>query len=312
MAFNLVVRTEGDPRRFEQTVRQAFLSVDNTQPIYQVRPLEDYVAESQAARRFTLMLLGLFGGLAVVLAAVGIYGVISYAVSLRTRELGIRMALGAERGDMIGMVLREGLTLVALGTRAWIRWFAAAHAIPRFLLFQVRPADLTIALAVTLTLSAVALLANYLPARKASRVDPIRTRCATNRPVGMTAESRSQFHAGQALPGISEDEAATIVHSELGLGLSQRKIPNADLEIPHYGPTQGWPIQLCIGPTAILGDTRVASRRTTVAEQSLFSYSQGLMQALPTRRNCSYLSLPNPGSTSCSIVRFSCAPLALH
>ena len=171
--YNLVVRTEGDPRRFEQTVRQAFLSVDNTQPIYQVRPLEDYVAESQAARRFTLMLLGLFGGLAVVLAAVGIYGVISYAVSLRTRELGIRLALGAERGDMIGMVLREGLTLVLSGLALG---FAGSLLLTRFLaslLFQVRPADLTIALAVTLTLSAVALLANFLPARKASRVDPI-------------------------------------------------------------------------------------------------------------------------------------------
>ncbi len=171
--FNLVVRTAGDPRRFEQTVRQAFLSVDNTQPIYQVRPLEDYVAESQAARRFTLMLLGLFGSLALVLAAVGIYGVISYAVSLRTRELGIRMALGAARNDVLGMVLRQGLTLVGTGLAGG---FVASLLLTRFLsslLFEVRPIDLATSLAVSMTLAGVALLANYLPARKASKLDPI-------------------------------------------------------------------------------------------------------------------------------------------
>jgi putative ABC transport system permease protein len=171
--YNVVVRTRGDPRRFEQTVRQAFLSVDNTQPIDQLRPLEDYVAESQAARRFTLMLLGLFGGLALLLAAVGIYGVISYAVSLRTRELGIRMALGAERQDVVTMVLREGFTLVAIGL---IIGFAASLLLTRFLaslLFEVRPGDFATLSLVTVTLAGIALLANYLPARKASRVDPI-------------------------------------------------------------------------------------------------------------------------------------------
>jgi putative ABC transport system permease protein len=172
-SYNLVARTSGDPRRLEQTVRQAFLSVDNTQPVYQVRPLEDYVAESQAARRFTLMLLGLFGGLALLLAAVGIYGVISYAVSLRTRELGIRMALGAARRDVLGMVLRQGLTLVTAGLAVG---FAASMLLTRFLtslLFHVRPIDLATSLAVTFMLAAVALAANYFPARKASRLDPI-------------------------------------------------------------------------------------------------------------------------------------------
>lgn len=172
-AFNLAVRTKGDPRLFEQTVRQAFLSIDNTQPLHQVRPLEDYVAESQAARRFTLTLLALFGALALVLAVVGIYGVISYVVSLRTRELGIRIALGAAREDLMGMVLRQGLKPVGLGLMAG---FAASVLLTRFLsslLFQVRPVDFVTSLAVTITLAAAALIANYLPARRASRVDPV-------------------------------------------------------------------------------------------------------------------------------------------
>ncbi len=171
--FNLAARTSGDPRQMEQTVRQAIMSVDNTQPIFHVEPLENYVAQSLAARRFTLMLLGLFCGLALLLAAVGIYGVISYAVSLRTRELGIRMALGAARQDVLRMVLQQGLLLVIVGLAVG---FAASLALTRFLtslLFEVRPADQMTSVVVTLTLAAVALLANYLPARRASKVDPM-------------------------------------------------------------------------------------------------------------------------------------------
>ena len=170
--FNLAARTTGDPGLMEQTVRQAFLSADNTQPVYHVRPLEDYIAESLAARRFTLLLLGLFGALALALAAVGIYGVISYAVSLRTRELGIRMALGAARRDVLQMVLRQGLKLAATGL---VVGLVASVMFTRFLtslLFQVKPADLLTTLAVLATLAAVALLANYVPARRASRLDP--------------------------------------------------------------------------------------------------------------------------------------------
>ena len=118
------------------------------------------------------MLLGLFGVLALVLAAVGIYGVISYAVSLRTRELGIRMALGAKQRDVLRMVLRQGLKLVASGL---LLGFAASLILTRFLtslLFQVKPIDLVTTLAVAATLAAIGLLANYLPARRASRVDP--------------------------------------------------------------------------------------------------------------------------------------------
>ncbi len=171
--FNLVARTSGDPRHFESSLRQVFLSVDNTQPISQVQPLEDYVADSLATRRFTLMLLALFGGLALMLAAIGIYGVISYAVSLRTRELGIRMALGAARGNVLSMVLRQGLQLIVTGL---VLGLAVSVVLTRFLsslLFQVRPMDLMTSLAVIVALTAVAFLANYIPARKAAMVDPI-------------------------------------------------------------------------------------------------------------------------------------------
>ena len=170
--FSVAARTTGDPRLMEQTVRQAFFSADNTQPVFHVRPLEDYVGESLAARRFTLMLLGLFGALALILAAVGIYGVISYAVCLRTRELGIRMALGARRKDVLRLVLRQGLRVAATGL---VVGLIASLMFTRFLtslLFEVKPADVMTTLAVLVTLAVVALLANYVPARRASRVDP--------------------------------------------------------------------------------------------------------------------------------------------
>jgi len=167
----VAARTTGDPRLMEQTVRQAFFSADNTQPVFHVRPLEDYVGESLAARRFTLMLLGLFGALALILAAVGIYGVISYAVCLRTRELGIRMALGARRKDVLRLVLRQGLRVAATGL---VVGLIASLMFTRFLtslLFEVKPADVMTTLAVLVTLAVVALLANYVPARRALRCE---------------------------------------------------------------------------------------------------------------------------------------------
>jgi putative ABC transport system permease protein len=171
--FNLVVRTKGDPKLMEGAVRQAFLRVDPTLPVHHVRPLQDYVAQSLATRQYTLLLLGLFGALAILLAAVGLYGVISYAVTLRTRELGIRMALGADRRKVQKMVLRQGLAVVAVGLLCGL---GISFLLARFLsslLFQVRPKDLSVALLDATVLTAVALLANYLPAARASRIDPM-------------------------------------------------------------------------------------------------------------------------------------------
>ncbi len=171
--YSLVARTTLDPRRLERTVRAAFLAVDKTQPVFRVQPMETYVAATLAERTFTFALLGLFGTLALALAAVGIYGVISYTVSLRTREVGIRMALGAGKRDVLGMVLRQGLALVGMGLAAG---FSASLALTRLLsslLFEVRPTDVTTSAVVAVVLAAVALLASYLPAHRAAKVDPM-------------------------------------------------------------------------------------------------------------------------------------------
>ena len=169
----LVARTTSDPRKLERSVRAAFYDVDNTQPVFRFKTLEDYVDATLAERTFTLALLGLFGVLALTLAAVGIYGVISYLVNERTREVGIRMALGAARRDVLAMVMRQGLGLVVTGLALG---FGASLLLARLLvslLFEVRPTDLATSAGVALLLAAVALLACYLPARRASRVDPL-------------------------------------------------------------------------------------------------------------------------------------------
>jgi putative ABC transport system permease protein len=140
--------------------------------VYQVRPLETYLASYLAERRFTLALLALFGGLALALAAVGIYGVVSYAVTSRTREMGIRLALGAERRDVLAMVLRQAAVLAGAGLAAG---GVASFALTRFLstlLFEVRATDAATLASIAMLLAAVALGASYLPARRAARVDP--------------------------------------------------------------------------------------------------------------------------------------------
>jgi putative ABC transport system permease protein len=171
--YNLVARTTLDPLRLLNAAREAFLSVDRTQPLFHPRTMEQYVAESLATRRFTLVLLALFGALALLLAAVGVYGVISYGVTLRTREVGIRMALGAAGGDVLTMVLGQSVRLAAAGL---IAGFLASLALTRFLgtlLYEVHPTDAVTSAAVALMLAAVALLSSYLPARRATRIDPM-------------------------------------------------------------------------------------------------------------------------------------------
>src|SRR5439155_2167114 len=141
--------------------------------VFDSRELAQVVSESSEQQRFVALLPGLFAGLALVLAAVGIFGVISYSVVQRTHEIGIRTALGAGRKEVLGMVLREGLSLALYGVAAGL---AGAWALTRFiasLLYGVRPTDLFTFSLVPLVLTAVALLASYVPAHRATKVDPI-------------------------------------------------------------------------------------------------------------------------------------------
>jgi putative ABC transport system permease protein len=135
--------------------------------------MESYLASSLAQRKFTLGLIALFGALALALAGVGIYGVIAYAVTLRTREIGIRMALGAERRAVLLMVLRTGGALTAAGLASGFLVSLILTRLLASLLFEVRATDLTTSVVVAVALAAVALLASYLPARRAASVDPM-------------------------------------------------------------------------------------------------------------------------------------------
>ena len=171
--YSLLMRTAGDPSRYAGAVRAAFAAVDPTQPIFHVKPLEAYLDDTLATRAFTLVLLTSFGTLALALAAVGIYGVFSYAVTARTREVGIRMALGAGRREVLSLVLRQGLTLVSAGLAIGL---AVSMLLVRFLdalLYETRPADPMTFLGAAGGLAMIALLATYIPARRATRIDPM-------------------------------------------------------------------------------------------------------------------------------------------
>ena len=169
----LVARSAGDPMALERRVREAFAASDSTVPVFHVKPLEGYVQGRLAERRFTLALLVLFGSLALALAAVGAYGVISYSTSRRTREAGIRIALGAQRRDLILLVMREGLALTVYGLAfGWALSLAMTRLLAG-LLFEVSPTDPVTTGLTAGILAFVALAATFLPERRASRMDPM-------------------------------------------------------------------------------------------------------------------------------------------
>jgi putative ABC transport system permease protein len=166
------IRARSDPLALIPAVRAAVRSVDPEQPVASVTTMDEVLAEFMAPRRFNALLLGSFAALALVLSALGLYGVISYIVTQRTREIGIRMALGAERRDVVQAVLRQGMTVALVGVVLGVAASLALTKVLAGLLFRVESRDPVVFTVVPLLLLAVAALAILLPARRASRVDP--------------------------------------------------------------------------------------------------------------------------------------------
>jgi putative ABC transport system permease protein len=171
--MSFVARTQSDPQSMGQSIKQQIWKVDSQLPITKVESMNEVAAGSFAARRFNMSLLTVFAGLALALSAIGIYGVMSYAVTQRTQEIGIRMALGANGSDVLKLVLRNGMTLVIIGV---VIGLAGAIGLTRLmvtLLYGVTPTDALTIGVVSGVLIAVALLACFIPARRAAKVDPL-------------------------------------------------------------------------------------------------------------------------------------------
>ncbi len=172
-AMFLVVRTTMDPLSMTGTLRKEVQALDKELPVFDVKPMEQRIVESTGARRLVMFLLGVFALVALILASVGIYGVMAYAVTQRTHEIGIRMALGASRGDILRLVIRQGMLLVVVGVALGL---LVSFAVTRFmsgLLFGVMPNDPATLFGVSLLLAAIAFIACLVPALRAMKVDPM-------------------------------------------------------------------------------------------------------------------------------------------
>jgi predicted permease len=171
--MNFVVRTDGDPQSLAAGIRNAVREVDPSLPVYGLRPMSEVVGRSMMQPRFLSLLLATFSAIALFLAAIGIYGVMAYSVAQRTQEIGVRMALGAQRLHVLQLVFGQGFVLLVVGT---VIGLAGAFALTRLmhsLLFEITPTDPLTYSSVVILLAAVALLACYIPARRATKVDPL-------------------------------------------------------------------------------------------------------------------------------------------
>lgn len=171
--MDVLVRSRVDPSAMTAAIRSEIAAIDKDQPIFAIATMQELISASVAGRRFTLILLGLFSGLALVLAAIGIYGVISYSVAQHTRDIGIRMALGASQTQVLRDVLSLGVRLTGIGLLLGLLGALLATRVLTSLLYGVASTDALTLTAVSVVLTVVALFASYLPARRATRVDPI-------------------------------------------------------------------------------------------------------------------------------------------
>ena len=167
------VRTAGDPAALASAVRQVVMELDPQQPLAQVSPMTDLMGKSMAQSRFNTLLLGSFAGIALLLAAIGIYGVISYSVLVRTREIGLRLALGADRQTVLQMVLRESMRLSLVGLGSGLVLALLLSRSMTSLIFGIRTTDLGVYLGIALILMVAAFMATVLPARRAAAVQPM-------------------------------------------------------------------------------------------------------------------------------------------
>jgi putative ABC transport system permease protein len=169
----IYLRTSTDPGTLGDAIRGEVQSVDPGIPVFAVRTLNEVVAKSLADRRFALTILAVFAGVALLLASIGIYGVMAYTFSQRTHEIGVRVALGAQRSDILRMALGEGMLLVAVGLGVGLIGAAIVTRFLRSMLFSVTATDPLTFASIALLLAAVALLACFIPAQRATQVDPL-------------------------------------------------------------------------------------------------------------------------------------------
>lgn len=171
--LTFLVKTDENPPNLISSVRNTVLSIDRNQPVFLIQTMDDMLSASLASRRFAMLLLTVFAGIALVLSLVGVYGVIAYSVVQRTREIGIRIALGAAKADILKLMIQQGMIPVATGLIVGI---AGALAFSRFisgLLYAVSPLDPATFILTPLFMTFVALLASYIPARRAMNVHPV-------------------------------------------------------------------------------------------------------------------------------------------
>jgi putative ABC transport system permease protein len=167
------VRTATDPVTMRAAIEREFHAVDGQMPIARERTMEQVIAEAVSRQDFNMRLLSILAGIALLLAAIGIYGLMSYSVHQRTQEIGIRMALGAAKGDMLKMVLAQGMKLAGIGVVVGLAIAYAATRLLASLLFGVQASDPRTFAVVAVILGSVALIATYIPARRATRVEPL-------------------------------------------------------------------------------------------------------------------------------------------